>query len=42
MNPEPFSSGLVLPFTSVYTQEDESEIKISRFGHGSGDFESGI
>ena len=33
MNPERFT---------VYTQEDESEIKTSRFGHVSGDFESGI
>ena len=39
MNPERFSAGLVF---SVYTQEDESEIKTSRFGHVSRDFESGI
>ena len=39
MNPERFSTGLVLPF---YTQEHESEMKTSRFGYVSGDFESGI
>ena len=39
MNPERFSTGLVF---AVYTQEDESEMKISRIGHVFGDFESGI
>ena len=38
MNPERFSAGLVLPFT----QEDEFHMKTFRFGHVSGDFESGI
>ena len=37
-NLQRFSTGLVLPFT----HEDESEIKISWFGHVSGDFESTI
>ena len=27
---------------AVYTQEDESQVKTSRFGHVSGDFESGF
>ena len=39
MNPERFSTGFGF---AVYTQEDESEMKTSRFGHVTGDFESGI
>ena len=35
MNPERFSTGLVLPFT----HKDESEMKTSRFCHVSKDFE---
>ena len=38
MNLERFSTGLVLPST----QENESEMKTTRFGHVSGEFESGI
>ena len=38
MNLERFSTGLVLPST----QENESEMKTTRFGHVYGDFESGI